>query len=307
MSHARKSVIFLVLASAALTACSTSAASDEIYVHKGGGIFESKADKGCVAAADREISKPGDEYFAYPANQRTYKFTGDAKTDDGAPFEVVSKDGQPMTVPGAVNFSLNTDCKVLQKFHDKIGNRYQAYLDNGTESPGWSQMLNIYFRPAVDATLDRVAKQYNWRELYADPAIKDEINKQVNAQVSALINQQFEGNEEFFVNYASLIQQPRADGELTKAVKQAETAKAQAVATETASKANASAAEAKANAEVAQKTAELKVAVIEAQIKAAEVKSFGGPEAWAKNQAVQKGLNPWQPTYGGNTIVDPQK
>lgn len=302
----RKIAALAALSIITLTGCSTSAASDEVFVHKGGGVFESKSEKGCIAAADREISKPGDDYYAYPANQRTYKFTGDKATDDGAPFEVISKDGQPMTVPGTVNFSLVTDCKVLQKFHDKIGNRYQAYLDGGAESPGWSQMLNVYFRPAIDSTLDRVAKQYEWRQLYSDPAIKDEINQLVNTQVATLINQQFEGDEKFFTNYSALIQQPRADVKLTDAVKEAETAKAQAVATESAAKANAAAAEAAANAQVAQKTAELKVATIQAEIRAAEIKSFGGAEAWAKQKAVDKGINPWQPSYGA-AIVDPKK
>jgi len=302
-----KIVIPAIMALVFLTGCSTSAASDEIFVHKGGGVFESQSEKGCIAPADREISKPGDNYYAYPANQRTYKFTGDQKTDDGTPFEVVSKDGQPMTVPGTVNFSLNTNCKVVQRFHDQIGNRYKAYMEDGTESEGWTQMLNIYFRPAIDATLDRVAKQYEWRQLYSDPAIKDEINKQVNVQVETLINQQFEGDEKFFDNYSALIQQPRADSKLTDAVKQAETAKAQAVATEAAARANASAAEAAANAQVAQKSAELKVATIQAQIQQAQIQSFGGAEAWAKSKAVDKGINPWQPSFGGSTIVEPPK
>lgn len=288
-----------------LAACSTSAASDEIYVHKGNGIFENKGDKGCVNPADREISGAMDDYFAYPANQRTYAFTG-AKGDDGSPFEVVSRDGQPMTIPGTISFSLNTDCAVLQKFHDKIGNRYSAYMDGGETSEGWVKMLNLYFRPAIDATLDRVAKQYDWRQLYSDPAIKDEINKQVNAQVEALVNQQFEGDERFFQRYSALIQQPKADGKLVEALKAAETAKAQAAATEAKAKADAAAAQAGAEAQVAQKRAELKVAQIEAQIRLAEIRSYGGADAWAKSRAVDKGINPWQPNYGGGTIVDPK-
>lgn len=306
MNKKLKIAALLIAAAIPLTACATSAASDEIYVHKGGGPFEAKSDKGCVEPAQRQISKPGDSYFAYPAGQRYYKFTGDKKTDDGAPFEVVSKDGQPMTVPGTLGFSLNTNCEVLQKFHDEIGNREHAYMEDGETSAGWRTLLNVYFRPAIDSTLDRVAKQYDWRQLYSDPSIKDEINRQVNAQVAALIDQQFEGDQKYFLNYSALIQQPRADSKLVEAVKAAETAKAEAAAAEAKAKADASAAEAGAQAQVKQKEAELKVEQIEAQIRKTEIQSYGGAEAWAKSRAVDKGINPWQPNYGGGTIVDPK-
>ena len=293
--------IAALAAAASLTGCSTSAASDEIYVHKGNGIFENKGDKGCVTPSDREISGAMDDYYAYPANQRVYDFTV-SKDHDGDPFQVVSKDGQPMTVPGTLSFALNVDCKVLQKFHDKIGNRYQAYMEDGQTGAGWAKMLNVYFRPSLDATLDRVAKQYEWRQLYSDPSIKDEINTQVNKQVETLINQQLEGNEKFFVNFSALIQQPQADAQLVQAVKDAETSEAQAAATEAKAKADASAAQAAANAQVAQKEAELKVAKIEAQIKQAEIASYGGPQKYNDYLAIQKGLNPYQPTYGGNVL-----
>lgn len=298
-------IALAMVAAISLSGCSTSAASDEIFVHKGNGIFESKGDKGCVQPSDREISGAMDDYFAYPANQRVYAFTG-AEGDDGAPFEVVSKDGQTLKTPGTLAFSLNTQCEVLQKFHDKIGNRHEAYMTDGKTSAGWVKMLNIYFRPALDATLDRVAKQYNWRDLYSDPAIKDEINKQVNAQVAALIDQQFEGDEKFFVNYSALIQQPRADQALVDAVKALETSKAQAAAAQTKAEADAKAQEAAATAQVAVKEAEERVAIIEARIRQTEIRSYGGAEAWAKTKAVEKGINPWQPNYGGGTIVDPK-
>lgn len=299
----------------ALSGCSTSAASDVVYVHKGGGPFESKKAKGCVTPSSREISKPGDDYFAYPASQRVYAFTG-AKGDDGAPFSVVSKDGQTLTVPGTLSFSLNIECDVLQKFHDKIGNRYQAYMDGDQTSDGWSKMLNIYMRPSLDATLDRIAKQYNWNELRSDPTIKDTINREVNEKVATLIDQQLDGDQKFFVNYSALIQQPIAPESLVASVRAAEEAKAKAAAdTATAianaasstakSKADAAAAQSAATVQVAQKTAELRVALLEAKIKKAEIDSYGGPQKYNDYLAIQKGLNPYQPTYGGQTLVQP--
>jgi regulator of protease activity HflC (stomatin/prohibitin superfamily) len=300
-------VVAAIFAALAMTGCSVAANSDEIYVHKGGGIVEAPDPKGCVATASRELEKPGDSYFAYPANQRTYKFTG-SQDDDGQPFSVVSKDGQTLTVRGALSFNLNTNCDVLQRFHDKIGNRYHAYMENGQTTEGWSKMLNIYLRPALDSTLDRVAKQYGWNELRSNPAIKAELDKAVNESVRALVNQQFEGNDEFFVGYSALIQQPDADPALVDAVKQNEISKAQAQATETKATADAKAAEAAAKAQVAQKNAELTVAQKEALIQKAKIAPFGSVKNWLDAQAIEKGLNPYQPTYGaGSNVLAPSK
>lgn len=284
-------------------ACSIpSTTSDEILVHKGGGPFDDQGPRGCINPSTRSVEDANDNYFAYPANQRVYDFTG-SQDSDGQPFSVVSKDGQNLTVRGTLSFALNTNCDVLQRFHDKIGNRYSAYMEDGKTSAGWSKMLNIYMRPALDSTLDRVAKNYGWNELRSNPALKAELDKAVNESVKTLINQQFEGSDEFFINYSALIQQPDADPALVEAVKANEISKAQALATETKAKADAAAAEAGANAQVAQKQAELKVAQIEAQIQSAKIAAYGSVKNWIDAQAIEKGLNPFQPTYGGNVLT----
>lgn len=289
----------------ALTGCATvSTQADETFVHKGGGITEGHEAKGCVPPATREVfwgTGMGDDMYAYPSNDRVFDFRGVDGSDRG-PFEVVSKDGQTLTIPGTMSFSLNTDCAVLQRFHDLIGNRYKAYMEDDQTGAGWSKVLNLYLAPALDASLDRLAKQYTWNELRSDPSIKDKINTEVADTVERLINQQLEGEEKFFGNFRPLITQPIAPETLVAAVRQQEESKAQAAATEAKAKADASAAEAAANAQVTQKVAELKVAQKEAEIQAAIIRSYGGPEAYAKWQAVQKGINPWQPSYG-NSIV----
>lgn len=291
-----------------LSACSTpSTAADEIAVHRGGGPFEGKTDKECVPASSREVNSAFDGYFYYPSNQRTYDFVGD-KDSDAKPITVVSKDNQTLSIPGQINFELNTDCKVLKAFHDNIGNRYQAYgTDSGQlEGEGWSKMLNLYIGRAADATMDRVAKQYTWRELYSDPAIKDTLNQKVNEEIQRLVNQQTDGDQVFFQNFQTLVNQPQPSQELVKALQTEESAKANAAATEVKAKADATAAENAAKAQVATKTAELKVAQLEAAILQAEINAHGGPALYNEWLIANKGLNPRQPTYGGNTIVDPK-
>jgi len=303
----RVAVAIIAFAALILTGCSApSTEADEVFVHKGSGISEGHEDKGCVPAATREINwgtGMGDDYYAYPANQRVFDFRG-VEGSDRKPFEVVSKDGQTLTIPGTLSFLLNTDCEVLQKFHDRIGNRYKAFMEDNQTGAGWVQVLNLYMAPPLDASLDRLAKQYTWNELRSDPSIKDTINAEVNKTLANLIDQQMEGEEDFFTGYSALITQPVAPEALVASVRSQEEAIAAAKATEAKAKADAAAAESAANSQVSQKEAELKVAQIEAQIRAAEIRSFGGPEAYSKWQAVQKGINPWQPSYG-NSLVNP--
>jgi len=299
--------VALCAAALALSGCSMpSTQADEVFVHKGSGITEGHEDKGCVEAATRQVNwgtGMGDDYYAYPANQRVYDFRGVEGSDRG-PFEVVSKDKQTLKIPGTMSFLLNTNCETLQKFHDRVGNRYKAYMENNQTGKGWSDVLNLYMAPALDASLDRLAKQYTWDELRSDPTIKDKINVEVATTVERLINQQLEGEEKYFQAFQPLITQPIAPDTLVASVRSQEESIIAAKATEAKAKADAAAAEASANAQVAQKEAELKVANIEAQIRAAEIRSYGGAEAWAKAQAVAKGINPWQPTYG-NALVNP--
>jgi regulator of protease activity HflC (stomatin/prohibitin superfamily) len=301
-------VVVAIFAALFMTGCSVAANSDEVYVHKGGGVWEAADPKGCITPASREFQKPGDAYYAYPANQRDYNFTGGDKTD-GPPFSVVSKDGQTLTVVGTLFFTLNPNCDVLQRFHDKIGNRKGAYFTEGMENTpeGWLEVLNLYMRPALDSTLDRVAKQYTWSQLYSDPSIKDELNAAVNDKVRQLINQQFEGNDEYFINFSAQILQPQAAADLVALAKDQEINTRQAANAEVKARADAKALEVKANAQVAQKEAELRVAQKEAQIKAAEINAYGGVKNWLDAKAIEKGLNPWQPMYSGGAIIDTTK
>lgn len=304
----KRIIMLAVLAAVAiLTGCSApSTQADEVFVHKGSGISEGHENKGCVTPATREINwgtGMGDDYYAYPANARVFDFRGVDGSDRG-PFEVVSKDGQTLTIPGTLSFTLNTNCDVLQKFHDRIGNRYQAYMEDNQTGAGWAKVLNLYMAPALDASLDRLAKQYTWNELRSDPTIKDKINSDVATTVTRLVNQQMEGEEEYFGGFQPLITQPIAPETLVASVRSQEEAVAAARATQAKAEADAAGLQAAAKAQVAQKEAELKVAQIEAQIRASEIRSYGGAEAYAKKLAIEKGLNPYQPSYG-NSIVNP--
>jgi len=51
----------------------------------------------------------------------------------------------------------------------------------------------------------------------------------------------------------------------------------------------------------------LKVAEKQAQIKAAEIAAYGGVKNYLDAKAIEKGLNPWQPTFNGGALVDTTK
>lgn len=306
-----KKIWIIILAGAALvlTGCSVpSTAPDEVYVHKASGITEGKEDKGCVPAATREINWGtgwGDDYYAYPSSQRFYDFLKSEKDgSDADRFSVVSSDGQQLTVPGSTFFTLNTDCKTLQSFHDLLGNREKAYMEDGELQPGWSRVLNLLFKQPIDNALDTVAKKYTWRQLRFDLAVKDEMAKAVDEALKREVNRKITGDYEYFLNFSTQIQQPIAPQELVAIEQKREADVSQAAANEAKAEADAAAAKAAAEAQVAQKDAELIVAKKEAEIRAAEIKSYGGAEAYVKWQAVQKGINPWQPTYS-NQLVQP--
>ncbi len=294
-----------VVAAFGLSGCSTpSTAADEVAVHRGGGPFESQGDKECVDRSTREVNSAFDNYYYYPASQSTYDFTG-GKNSDSAPFSVVTKDNQTFTIPGSVKFNLNTNCDVLELFHDEIGKRYEAYNTNSGDprNDGWRKMLALYIAPAVDGTLDRVAKQYNWRELRNDPTIKDKMNDEVNKTVARLVQQQTPGEKEFFTGFSALIQQPQAPKALQEAVELEESSRAQAAATTAKAIADADAATKTAQAQVATKNAELTTAKIQAQIEASKILAYGSVREYNNNMAIAKGLNPYQPTYGSPVLT----
>ncbi|MGZ8738441.1 MAG: hypothetical protein ACXWW7_14845 [Nocardioides sp.] len=124
----------------------------------------------------------------------------------------------------------------LQRFHELIGNRYQAYMtDDGQRSDGWRQMLNVYIARPLDTAIDR-AGQNTYTELYTDPTKKAAWEQDVLEQLPDLVNRQTDGDTEFFLNFAITLQKPEPPQAIKDAlVKQQEAvARAKAEAAETA-------------------------------------------------------------------------
>jgi regulator of protease activity HflC (stomatin/prohibitin superfamily) len=276
---------------------------DQVSLHYKGGAFTSRQFSNCIAPSNRAFDGPGDAHYAYPSSQSNFVF--DSQTGDGPPITFVTRDGIEMTVEGVANFTLNVSCApvtiddidypggVLQRFHEQIGNRYDAYMtEDGHRSDGWRTMLGVYIERPLDTAIDRAGQSYTYTELYTDPIKKAAWEQSVLDQLPGLIDRQTEGDAEFFQNFAITLQKPEPPqsikDELVK--QQAGVAAAKAAQAE---------AEARKNAVLAQ----VEVEKAEAQKIQTRVDVLGR-EGYLQQYAIDHGLNPFQPS--ANSLITPQ-
>jgi len=279
----------------ALTGCaSASTPPDLIALHYSGGALSAKKFKGCLNPSSRSGFDPGDNYIAYPVRQVSYDATGGSGAESSA-FTVVSHDNAELKVPVTVTFNLKTDCKTLQKFHETIGARFNAGFEasgsSGDENKGWNNLLNYVIGKPLDTSLDRVAQDYNWRQVWNDPKVKTELESEVTNNIDDLVARQAGGD--FFENFSVLVMKPDPVDSSLKT----------AIADEQAGIAQANAAKAKADADVATAKAQEKLADAEAKAKQAEIKGYGGIRNYLYAQCIQSDTcgNPFrnQYLYGG--------
>lgn len=278
-------VAALVLAFVRPTTVSTG--PDQVALHYSGGAFTPTRFKNCVDTSTRAWDGPGDKHFTYPSSQTNFVF-GEGSDDAATPIDFVTKDGIEMTVEGVANFLLNTECDALRNFHDLIGNRYNAYMEGGQRSYGWTnQVLPIYIGRPLDTAIDRAGQKYTYTELYTDPAKKASWENDVLAALPELVNRQTDGDVAFFENFAVTLQKP----EPPQAIKEALIAQQEQVAKARAKEAEAAAQQLAAEAQIAVEKAEA--------AKIAERIKVLGRDGYLKQYAIEKGLNPFQPSTSG--------
>ncbi|MEV6279805.1 SPFH domain-containing protein [Nocardia sp. NPDC051832] len=180
-------LLVVVLAAAG---CSTAPNPDEAGLEYDAGPFSATTFSNCIAPGNREYRGPGDQFFLYPAGQRTFEFA-EGKDAEIPEATVVSKDDLELRVTGLVTFSLNTDCETLRQFHERIGIKYQAH-----DSDGWVQMLREYIGHPLNRAIDDATKAYNWRDLYTSAETKGAWEKAVGQLTAKYIAEQ--GGEAFF-------------------------------------------------------------------------------------------------------------
>jgi len=270
------------------TGCSTvSTAPDMVALHYKGGSFSSQTFENCVPVSKRERNGPGDHYFRYPASQRNYDATG-GEGSDAAPFIVVSKDNAEMAVPVIINFDLDTNCDTLRKFHETIGNRDAAFWNSDVSSEipqGWRNSLSKIVGKPADTVLDREAKQFNYRDLRNSADARVQLQQAVQHELPTLAKVA-EGGNEFLINWQVTVLSPTPTNP----------ALVDAIAAEQNNIAQANAAKAKAEADKATAEAQVAVETANARKRREEVKGYGSVEEYNKAKAIERGLNPYQPT-----------
>lgn len=281
----KKFVALAVIPLVLFGACGVSTGQDVTKLHIGAGPFENPDFKGCIAPGTKDNSPTNDKYVAYPTSGRDYD-AGVTKNGDSGPITVVSRDNAEMAIPIRLTWDFTTNCKDIEKFY-KLYNRYGANLnDDGSTTKGWNTVMQKVIGATLDTTLDEVAKNYTWRDLYNNAAAQNALQATLSDRIQSQVNEVAKG--EFFTNIrVATMQKPYPTNENLK----------NAVAEEQAAVASAQSAEAKARAQKAQAEAETATAQAEAAKRRAEISGYGSFENYARYQAIQQGLNPYQPTY----------
>ena len=200
----------------ALTGCGVSPAPDEEAIRYNQPPFSGVSFAECVPAGSFNAAAPwsGAEYYRYPAGQRTYSFSGDGSQSDAPAFKANTKDGVEMTVSGVVAFKLATDCENLRSFHENIGIKTNAYVNESGD--GWKSMLDTYLGASIQRAVNDATQGRDWKGLYSDPTVKAEWERQVQSLLPKYVTQAMQGS--YFEAFSPTIQKPDIPTDLTNAL-----------------------------------------------------------------------------------------
>ncbi|MFI0405110.1 SPFH domain-containing protein [Actinomadura sp. 3N508] len=159
----------------------------EIAVIRNGGFFDNNK--------IRQVIDPGSgrvwiglysQTHKYPAQQRFYTITSDAKKSDRTGVDVVtvpSSDGVNMGLEGTLYFTLTQDHEALKNFDDKYGTRKFRGVDGEMRNvydgdDGWSAFLDQIVRPVIDNDLRSQINSFRCSELVSSCALVQNAGSQ---------------------------------------------------------------------------------------------------------------------------------
>jgi hypothetical protein len=131
----------------------------EVGVVRNGGVFDNNKIRQVIQPAS-SLTWTGfwSSTHKYPARQRNYTITADARRGDRTGVDVLhvpSNDGVDLGIEGTIYFTLNLDKQAMERFDDKFGTRQFRGLDGNLRSAwdgddGWSTFLDAIVRPVID-------------------------------------------------------------------------------------------------------------------------------------------------------------
>ena len=182
----------IVIAMFVLTAGCASTAANEIGLSYGGGVIENKGYQGVIEpGATNKFVGIMDPNYNYRIDQRSWigRDCEEAGCADRPTVEFVSKDGIRMKAPVDIYFTLRQDESTLQRFHEEIGLKTQAWTEEG-----WVISLRTYFDPALERGIDSAGLSFNWRELRESEEKRNEFAQQASRQFTEELERATGGN-----------------------------------------------------------------------------------------------------------------
>jgi len=262
----------------------------------------------------KEVVKPGeklatnDRLYSYPNTQRqdkwdTANFEQGANSADYKDMILTAKGGVGVAAKVTVPFTLNTSSEpvevngkdypggTIQVFHEIFGKTRNAYFDtetdgNGSYGPGWLWMMDTFISTCTTQVLNPEVRAQDPEALWLNDEVRQSINEGLGEKIQACVDNAMETDLQFYIIGNPTVDTFTPDSDFVTLYRERQDAETRAETAELNREAKVK--EAEANAAVAR---------AEAEIKQAEIEGYGGNEAYQRLQAIEKGLNPWQPTY----------
>lgn len=303
------SIILAGILALTLTGCGgASLSSTQTALHFGGGAVQAQEFKECLKPSGRDNFAPGDKFYVYQTDTRSYDATGGERAESG-PIEVLSSEKEVVRIPVTVSFNLKTDCKTLLDFHNTVGAKdwhegKGAYNDGDSPGEGWRNFLHHAVGAPLNTTLDALSEKQTFNALIGQDEVRNGLETEIANTLPAQIAKRT-GGKQFFENFQVQVNKPSLANQAildaisgqNAAVEQGKQAEAKAKADGAAAVATAEAEKAAAAAKAAAAEAQVAVERANAAKQRAVIEGYGSVEEYNKAKAIEKGINPYQPTY----------
>lgn len=172
-------VFALVLGLMVLSSFDKTQGGEIAVVRNGGPLDNNKIRQVIDPASARTYVGLFSSVHKYPAQQRFYTITSDAKRGDRTGVDVEqdpTSDGVEIGIEGTIYFTLTSDHGVLEKFDDKYGTRTYTGLDGAARhaydgDEGWNTFLDQIVRPVISNDLREQIGDFRCAELQASCAL----------------------------------------------------------------------------------------------------------------------------------------
>jgi hypothetical protein len=286
-----------------------------------GGSTQGREFKECVPAGSKMASD--DTFYPYPDTQRQDMYDSTNKAADhpdlGKDGTLTDSAGVPMSAKVNVAFFLNTSCApldktddhkaypggVLQAYHELVGKTRHAYFnDDGSYGDGWINAMNYYISPQIESFISDATRQYGAEALWHNEPVDDgnggkigvrqKIAADLQAALPKMVNDNMETDLQFYQGFKVTITAFTPDGEFLNILKERQAAALKAQT-----------AQDNAAAQVAEANAATQVAAAQAATLQAQIAGYGNVNNYLLAQAIEAGINPFQP--GGAVLTSAAK